>query len=139
MTDQGPTSTPPSDWRAQRREERLQRREERWGGNGSWIGGAILILLGVVLLARNLGYYLPEHWWALFLLIPAAGSFASAWQLYQRNGGRPTPAARGAFVAGCILVLLTVLFLIDFDWGKYWPVILILLGVAVLTGGMWRR
>jgi hypothetical protein len=46
---------------------------------------------------------------------------------------------RGAVVGGLILVLLTFLFLIEFDWGRYWPVILILLGVAVIGGSAWRR
>ncbi|HVY21640.1 MAG TPA: hypothetical protein VHA70_16390 [Bauldia sp.] len=139
MTDRDPPPPPPPDWRAQRRDERQLRREARWeNGNGAWIGGGILILLGVILLARNFGVLLPHNWWAVFLLIPAAGSFASAASMYQR-AGRATAAVRGAVVGGLILVLLTVLFLIDFDWGKYWPVILILLGVAVIGGSAWRR
>jgi hypothetical protein len=140
MTDQQPTPpSPPGDWRDARSEERWRRREERWGGNGAWVGGTILIVLGVLLLANNLGYFLPRNWWAVFLLIPAAGSFASAWSMYQRNGKTVTAGVRGAVVGGLILVLLTVLFFIDFDWGKYWPVILILLGVAALGGNAWRR
>jgi hypothetical protein len=134
-----PTPPPPPDWREQRRAERMHRREMRWSsGGGAWVGGTILIVLGVLLLLNNLGFYLPRHWWALFLLIPAFGSFASAWSMY-RSAGSATAPVRGAFVGGCILVLLTGLFLIDFEWGKYWPVILILLGVAVLGGSVWRR
>lgn len=138
MTDT-PIPPPPPDWREQRRAERAYRREMRWSsGSGAWVGGTILIVLGVLLLLNNLGFYLPRHWWALFLLIPAFGSFASAWSMYQSAGSATAPV-RGAFVGGCILVLLTVLFLIDFEWGKYWPVILILLGIAVLGGSVWRR
>jgi hypothetical protein len=138
MTDQ-PTPPPTQDWRTLRREERQIRREQRWAdGNGAWIGGTILILLGVILLARNFGILLPHNWWALFLLIPAFGSFASAYSMYQR-AGQATAAVRGAIVGGLILVLLTFLFLIEFDWGRYWPVILILLGVAVIGGSAWRR
>jgi hypothetical protein len=140
MTDHAPPpSSPPPSWREQRHEERIRRREQRWEGNGGWIGGTILIVLGVLLLARNLGFYLPHNWWALFLLIPAFASFASAWQIYQRYGSQVTAGARGAFVGGIILVLLTFMFLIEFDWGKYWPVILILLGIAALGGSVWRR
>jgi drug/metabolite transporter (DMT)-like permease len=138
MTDEPPLSQRP-DWRDQRRDERWRRREERWDGDGAWIGGTILIVLGVILLARNLGYFLPHNWWAVFLLIPAAGSFGSAWSMYQRNGRQMSAAVRGAAVGGVILVLLTFLFFIDFDWGKYWPVILILLGIAALGGSAWRR
>jgi hypothetical protein len=140
MTDTPtPPTTPPPDWREQRREERMRRRELRWSsGGGPWVGGTILIVLGVLLLLNNLGFYLPRHWWAIFLLIPAAGSFASAYSMYQ-TAGQATAAVRGAVVGGLILVGLTVLFLIDFDWGRYWPVILILLGIAVLGGSAWRR
>ncbi|MEJ0012705.1 MAG: hypothetical protein WDM94_08755 [Bauldia sp.] len=140
MTDRPipPPPPPPPDWRDQRRQERMQRREMRWQGNPAWFGGTILIVLGLIFLARNLGFYLPRHWWAIFLLIPAAGSFASAYSMYQR-AGRATAPVRGAIVGGLILVGLTVLFLIDFDWGLYWPVILILLGIAVLGGSAWRR
>jgi O-antigen/teichoic acid export membrane protein len=137
MTD-NPTPPPNQDWRTLRREERQMRREQRWDSNGAWIGGTILILLGVILLARNFGVLLPQNWWALFLLIPAFGSFASAYSMY-RSAGQMTAAARGAVVGGLILLLLTFLFLIEFDWGRYWPVILILLGVAVIGGSAWRK
>jgi hypothetical protein len=137
MTD-SPTPPPSQDWRDLRREERHARRQHWSDGNGAWIGGTILILLGVILLARNFGFILPRNWWALFLLIPAFGSFASARSMYQR-AGQMTAAVRGAIVGGLILLLLTFLFLIEFDWGKYWPVILILLGVAVIGGSAWRR
>jgi hypothetical protein len=137
MTDQTPPPSP--DWRDQRREERWQRHADRWGGNGAWVGGTVLIVLGVLFLANNLGVFLPHNWWAVFLLIPAAGSFGSAWSMYQRSGQKVTAGVRGAIVGGVILVALAVAFFFDFDWGKYWPVILILLGIAVLGGGAWRR
>ena len=50
-----PTSTPPptvESWREQRREARWQGRA---GRHQSWIGGAVLVGLGVVFLAQNLG------------------------------------------------------------------------------------
>jgi drug/metabolite transporter (DMT)-like permease len=137
MTDQTPPPSP--DWREQRREEHARRREERWGGNGAWVGGTVLIVLGVIFLANNLGFFLPHNWWAVFLLIPAAGSFGSAWSMYQRSGQQVTAGVRGATLGGVILVALAGAFFFDFDWGKYWPVILILLGIAALGGGAWRR
>ncbi len=133
-----PPPPPPGDWREQRREERWQRRQMRWGNSGSWMFGAILILLGVLFLAQNFGVSLPHNWWALFLLIPALASFASAWSLYQRNG-TATASVRGGILGGAILVLLTLAFLIDFEWGKYWPVVLILLGVAAIGTSLYRR
>lgn len=133
-----PPPQPPRSWREMRREERWQRREARWGTGGGWMFGAILILLGVLFLLRNMGYELPSHWWALFLLIPAAASFYAAWATYQREGVATAPV-RGGIIGGAILVLLTLAFLIDFEWGRYWPVVLILLGVAAIGTGMHRR
>ena len=86
-------SAPPTvygDWREQRRAERLARREARWQWRAkhstSWIGGAILILLGVVFLLQNMGIPFLANWWALFILIPAFWAFVAAWDSYQDNG-----------------------------------------------------
>jgi hypothetical protein len=140
MSDQTPSSPQPGrDWREQRQQEREQRREARWGHNGAWVGGTILIVLGVIFLAQNLGAPLPRNWWAVFILIPAFGSFMSAWTMYQRGNQEVTAGVRGAILGGCILTALAAAFLFGFDWGKYWPVILILLGIAALGGSLWRR
>jgi len=144
MTNQPPMpdQMPPPDWREQRHAERWQRRQERhargWGG-GAWIGGVVLIFLGVVFLAQNMGAPLPKNWWAVFILIPAVASFSSAWTLYRRSGGMMTAGVRGGIVGGAILTLLAISFLIGLNWGRFWPVILILVGAAVLGGGIWRR
>jgi hypothetical protein len=50
-----------------------------------------------------------------------------------------TAAARGALVSGLILTALALALFFDFDFGRYWPVILIALGVAVIAGNLWRR
>lgn len=137
MTDQTPQ--PGSDCREQRREEREQLRQERWGQNGAWIGGVILIALGVLFLAQNLGAPLPANWWAIFILIPALASFSSAWSMYQNADRQLTTGVRGALIGGCILTTLAAALFFGINWGKFWPVILILLGIAALAGGYWRR
>ena len=59
--------------------------------------GGILILIGVIFLARNVtGWDLGNwNWWALFILIPALGSLANAWRIYQAQG-RVTAAMAGS-------------------------------------------
>ena len=136
MTEPPMSSPPPRDWREARREERYERRLQRFGtGGGAWIGGVILIALGAIFLAQNFGYPLPRNWWALFILLPALGCFGGAWSIYQRQGGM-TPAATRMILSGLILVGLAAIFLFGVDLGKFWPVILIALGVgALLSGG----
>src|SRR3954466_6183784 len=134
------SSRPPDDWRDMRREERWGRRQYRsdlrWGG--SWMIGFILIALGVIFLAQNFGYPIPHNWWAFLILIPALGSFAAAWNMYRRSGNEITPPVRGSIIAGLVLTALALVFLLGIDFGKLWPVILILLGLGALFGGWWR-
>jgi LiaF transmembrane domain len=132
---------PGPDWRALRRAERHQRRRERrgsdWGAGGAWIGGVILVGLGLLFLLRNYGVPMPDHWWAFFILLPAFAAFAAAWRLYGRDGA-VTPAVIGPAIGGLVLTVLAISFLAGFEWGKLWPVILIVLGIGVLIGGFRR-
>jgi peptidoglycan/LPS O-acetylase OafA/YrhL len=96
-----------------------------------WIGGAILILLGVVFLLQNVTGLSFDNWWSLFMLIPAIGALAKAWQIHQANG-RWTAAARSQLVGGLILLLAAATFLFNFNWANVWPVFLIIAGVGAL-------
>jgi hypothetical protein len=104
----------------------------------AWVGGVLLILIGIVFLARNLTGFGLDNWWALFILIPAFGSLAQAWRIYQSSGGRLTPAARGPLTGGLVLLLVAAVFLFDVDWGQVWPVILIVIGVGALFTSLSR-
>lgn len=103
---------------------------------GGWIGGAILIFIGTVFLLKNFGFPFPENWWAVFILIPAVAAFAGARRIYAGNGGVINAGVIGGIAAGCVLVLLSVLFLFGVEVGKFWPLILIVVGIGILTGAM---
>ena len=132
-----------SDWRETRRAERLARRAERRAARdqlrGSpaygWMAGGALILLGIIFMAQNLGAFYLRNWWALFILIPAIGSFAAAWNSYQANG-RLTAAGRGSLVGGGVLVMIAAAFLFSLDFGLLWPVFLIVGGLVVLLNAL---
>jgi hypothetical protein len=142
--DNQPTSSPAplppasnQDWRELRHAEREARREERRArrGSGAWVGGAILILLGVILLLQTMrGFYL-NNWWALFILIPAFGAFADAWNRYQQDG-RLSRRVRGGLVSGCVFLLITATFLFNWNWGIVLPVLLIVWGVTLLLNSL---
>jgi phosphatidylserine synthase len=120
-------------WRQQRRELREQRHAWRHHGSGAWIGGAILILLGLVFLLQNTGIFFLNNWWALFILIPAFGSFASAYEMYQSNGHRYTHSVRWTFIAGVFFTLLAASFMFNVAAGLFLPLVLIMVGIALLV------
>jgi drug/metabolite transporter (DMT)-like permease len=106
-------------------------RGERHRSN--WVGGALLILLGVFFLVQSMGGNLLNNWWAFFILLPAIAAFETAWRAYQDAGGRLTYAARGSLIGGFLLVCVAAIFFFSLDWALYGPVLIILAGVAILV------
>jgi hypothetical protein len=115
-----------------RQSTRRQRIEERRvGRSGSWVAGAILILIGIFIMLDNLAGFTLENWWALFIMIPALGAFGNAWRAYQ-NDGRLSRQARASLVSGVILTMVTAVFLLGLNWTILGPVLLILAGAGIL-------
>ena len=148
MSDQTPNpnpSTPPPtyhDWREQRHAERMARREARWQRHGGrpygWLGGAFLILLGVIILLQNMGIRFLANWWALFILLPAFWAFVGAWNIYQENG-RITQGVASPLTIGILLTILALSFLLNLEFGLFWPVLLIVGGLVLLLTGFFSR
>jgi hypothetical protein len=107
----------------------------QWGTGGQWIVGLVLVIVGVVLLLQTYGNVSLQNWWALFILIPAFSSLATGYHQY-RLAGRLNRGAAGSLAGGVILLLLTAVFLFNLDFGKIWPLFLILAGLGILLG--WR-
>lgn len=108
---------------------------DMWSGRNAWIGGVVLVVLGVVFLLQNFDLFDLDNWWALFILIPALGAFATAWSTYRRSG-RWSAAARGEVITGVVLTLLSLAFLFSLDFGSIWPVFLILGGLSLLVNAL---
>lgn len=125
---------PANDWRAGRRAEREARRDEhrsRWGG--APVGAIVLILIGGLLLAQNFGLELPARWWALFLLIPAAGGLVAAIRHYRASGDSIDGEVIGSLVSAIIFLVLALAFFFGFAWGAFWPALLIVIGLGILA------
>jgi hypothetical protein len=129
MNDQNlSTSQPPAEWRA-------SRREWRHSIGQSWVGGLVLITLGIILLLEKFSPIHSDHWWALLILIPAIGSFITAWNFHHQTG-RLTRPARGALFGGLILVMIAATFLFDWNWELTLPILLIVAGISALINSM---
>ena len=104
----------------------------------AWIAGGVLILIGIVFIVRNVTGLELHNWWALFILIPALGSLATAWQMFEKNGRRFTAASRGPFIGGIVLLAIAAIFLFSLDWAIAWPFLLILGGGALVITSLQR-
>lgn len=137
------TSSTDKDWRTLRHEERAARRAERRERRGSssfgWMGGAVLIVIGVVYLIQNFtGNPVLFNWWALFIVIPAIGALSSAWDQYQKHGNL-TNGAIGSLIGGLVLTMIAATFLFGLSFGNIAPIIIILAGVALLITALVPR
>ena len=103
-----------------------------------WIG-LVLIFAGAVVLLNQLDILPFElNWWALFILFPAFGTLARAFNRYSSTNdlfemGVMIPALVGLFM----LLLSVSLFVgdaIDLNLRVYWPIILIVLGLGLIIG-----
>jgi hypothetical protein len=111
-------------------------RERDGPGSGqiyAWIGGLVLVLLGVLFLLQNMGVVaVTGNWWAFAILIPAVVSAATAVAQYRRAGNRLTAPVRGSATGALVFTAVALIFLFDLDWGTWWPVFVIIAGISVL-------
>jgi drug/metabolite transporter (DMT)-like permease len=105
----------------------------------AWIGGVVLVAAGAFLLLGNLTRFSLHNWWAIFLLIPAAGSLWTAYSIWRRNEWRFNAASRGPLIGGLVLLFLSIIFLFDLNWGRVWPGFLIIIGGGLLLTGIGER
>lgn len=97
--------------------------------------GLIILIYGLLLLLRNMGYdtgvHLWEYWPVLLILLGLR-------LLIQ-------PREHRQFVTGSALLILGGLFLlsnldiIDLRWRMIWPLMIILLGLAMLYSSVWKQ
>jgi hypothetical protein len=129
-----------ADWRAQRRAEkearRAARRERRRRSPlGGLLGGATLIVIGLAYLARNtLGWELSNHWWAIFMLLPALSALATAWHFFHSEKPELRQAAYGPLFGGGFLLLIAAALFFNASWQLVWPLFLIMIGISIIVG-----
>lgn len=126
---------PDGDWRAMRRAERQARRDSSQAWPGVPLVGVVLVILGVLFMLTNFGLDLPQRWWAIFILLPAAAALVTAARFFNLDGGLSNRAAASA-TGGLILLAVALILYFDLSWEMFWPVILIIVGVGIIARGV---
>ena len=99
--------------------------------SGSFAFGLVAVALGVLLLLGNLGYFDTGD---VFRWIPSLFILLGVWMLVK---------SRFRQVGGPVLIILVAaliqVMIIGVDLGRYWPVILIAVGAAILINSFRSR
>jgi hypothetical protein len=128
---------PDSDWETEIEAEESRPERHKKDAPG-WIAGGVFVMMGVLLLVSNITGASFDNWWALFILIPALGSLYIAMRTYNEVGAM-TEAVRKPLTGGLILLLVSVMFLFNLNWGRYWPFILLIVGGSLIVTALWPR
>jgi hypothetical protein len=126
-------------WRAQWRAERLQRHAQRtaWRGQSSGhnhaVAGIVLLIIGVVFLLTNLGFFYVEdvhRFWPVILIVIGAAKALG----YSRwgYGGPRLLWGGGLMVVGGMLLAHNFGYIHGNVWQIIWPMWLIFLGISFL-------
>ena len=119
------TPTPRDEWRY-----------HRHGGEGSWMFGVVLILVGMAFLAERAGVIsLVGNWWAVFIYLAALASFWNVWRSYRARGGFGAQAG-GSLTWGLVLTVVASIFVFDLAWSVWWPAVVIAVGVGMVLSSV---
>jgi hypothetical protein len=95
-----------------------------------------IIAIGVLFLLNNLGYNLAfldrGNWWAVIILLAAFAPLTRAWETYRERGRADAEVAH-SLLCGIAVALVGVMFLLELDWGTWWPLFVILGGLFALA------
>lgn len=105
--------------------------------SSNWVFGLAVIVIGVLLLARNLGldlFFLDFHnWWAFLILAAAINPLMNAWKSYQADGFNQITFNH--LVSGSTIVFIALIFLLDLSISVWWPSFIIIGGLYMMTNG----
>jgi hypothetical protein len=101
----------------------------------NWPLGLVIVVIGGLLLARNLGFelfFLDYHnWWAFFILLAAIGPLRQAVNFYRKEG--LGVAVVNSLVSVGAIVFIALLFLLDLSFWTWWPLFVIIGGLYIMT------
>lgn len=103
--------------------------------SSNWPLGLAVVVIGGLLLARNLGFelfFLDFHnWWAFFILLAAIGPLQQAFSFYRKEG--LGAAVVNSLVSAGAIIVIALMFLLDMSFGTWWPIFVIIGGLYMMT------
>lgn len=113
---------------------REEKKAKRRDPGSAWFGMA-LITLGIIFFAQQLGDFRLNNWWAIFILIPAFSAFGTSFNMWRKSGQFHF-GVWSTFYGGLFPLMVALMFFFNLDWGKYWPVFVILPGFGTMLSGL---
>lgn len=102
------------------------------------IGGVTLTVIGMALLADQLGYALPHRWMFLLLLAPAAAALADGVRVAGMFGWRNVHAL-SRIIAGILFAAIGMLMFLKLNTGVILPALIMMLGGATIVRALLNR
>jgi hypothetical protein len=128
--------------RREKRDEKGRSWDEKWEHDRLRMISiaAILIWGGLVAFAGTVNLFNFDwvlHGWAIFLL--GTGVILVAKVIFRAIVPEFRRAIGVSLIIGCILLAVGIFDLIGWNWNYIWPVILVVIGLAILLRGVFRR
>jgi hypothetical protein len=98
-----------------------------------WIIGLALLLIGGILLIRNLVGVQIDQWWFILLIIPSIAAFTTSWRRYRSFGRSQRKVVVRPMLLGFIFLLAAVIPLFNLSGHIIFPLLLIMAGVVALV------
>ena len=116
-------------------EENLENKKQ---SSNLWLG-LIFVFGGIALIINQLNLLPFElNWWALFIMLPAAGMLNGAYNRFRAKNNLFTTDIGITALIGLFMVGLSLSLLVgaswNINWGLLWPAIIILIGLGMIFG-----
>ena len=103
-----------------------------------WLG-LIFVFGGIALIINQLNLLPFElNWWALFIMLPAAGMLNGAYNRFRANDNQFSTDIGITTLIGLFMVGLSFSLLVgaswNINWSLLWPAMIILIGLGMIFG-----
>ena len=120
---------------SQQEEDYRHGRRHHHGGISGIGTGVFLLLLGILLFLTNRGILSWDKWWQFLIIGIGIILLVDTLVQYQKDSAREIRI--GGLIGAIIVIAVGVAFLVsNVAW---WPLVIILLGVAIIVSGLLRR